>query len=158
MMIGWLLFANLGLWCRYFTYSRFGVHLHSLFMCIAIFMAWASGFIAIVVLGLHSMTKLHIGLGITVLVLMGIIAGGGVACESVRVINKLRPALVVLVHKIHKIGGWVLLGIVWLQLLTTTKHGKFALVLLVNLFSFGAFLIVKFKIRKQIQSVTLNKT
>lgn len=118
-------------------------------MCVAIFMAWASGFLAIVIFELNRMTRLHIGLGITVLVLMGVVAAGGITTESLRVVNKIRPNLVVLVSKIHKIAGWVLLCIVWLQLLTTLKRGKFALALLVNLFSFGAFLIVKFKIRKQ---------
>lgn len=127
-------------------------------MCVAIFMAWASGFLAIVVFGLSHMSRLHVGLGITVLVLMGIVAGGGIATESLRVVNKIKPNFVVLVSKIHKIGGWTLLCIVWLQLLTTLKHGKFALALLVNLFSFGVFLIVKFKIRKQMESVSLSRT
>lgn len=79
MIFGWLLLSNLGLWCQYFKHSRFAIHLHSLFMVTCILMAWAAGFLAIVVFGLNSMTRLHVGFGLTILTLMFIVALGGVS-------------------------------------------------------------------------------
>lgn len=151
MLIGWILFSNLGLWCHFFKYSPLAIHLHSLFMCITVLLAWGSGILAIVIFGLSSMSKLHIGLGLAILVLMLGVAGGGVICYILRTVPKLKPEIVVVSNKIHRIGGWIILLIVWLQFLTTLKKGQFVFVLLVNLFSYGLFLLCKFKIKNKMQ-------
>lgn len=58
-------------------------------------------------------------------------------------------------NKVHKIGGWFLLFVTWIQLLTSTKKGKFAMILVINLLSFGIFLLLKYFLKKRAQQTAL---
>lgn len=78
MVFAWLLFANLGLWCRFFTYSKLFIHLHSAFMSLTLLLTWISGFMIISKSGFTDMPTLHIVLGIAAMVLVLLVAGGGV--------------------------------------------------------------------------------
>lgn len=90
MNVAWLLFANLGLWCQYFTFSPIFVHLHTACMVVVIFLTWISGFMAIAEFGLEEM-ELHIALGIAALAIVTAVGINGVGCKVLRANPKIKP-------------------------------------------------------------------
>lgn len=72
-----------------------------------------------------------------------------------KTIPKIKAELVVLVNKLHRIGGWIVLIIAWIQIIMISKKGKLVFVILLNLISFGLFLLFKFKLKKKAQQTAL---
>jgi len=80
MVISWVLLANVGLWAHFFKYNKWAIPLHIFCMSLLTVLSWVSGFMALIEFGLQSMTKLHVGLGITILILLTLVAAGGLLC------------------------------------------------------------------------------
>lgn len=107
------------------------------------------------------MSGLHIGLGITAILLVGVVEASGVLCYKIEAAPKIKPSLVALINQIHRWAGLLTIFLAILQLLTTYfshDKGQFVAVLVISILSIGAFYFMKFKGKKRIQQSSMTKT
>jgi hypothetical protein len=97
------------------------------------------------------MPKLHIVLGVIIIVFVVLVALGGVICYILRNVTKVKTSTVAITNKIHRILGWILLIMAWVQLFYIHKGVKFVLILIIGLLSFGLFLLCKFVLKNNMQ-------
>lgn len=149
MGIAWILFANLGLWCQYFQSSPIFVQLHTICMVIVIFLTWISGFMAFIEFGFDDFMPIHIALGIAALVIVAMVGVNGVVCKLFKGKPKIKAELVAIIGKIHKFSGWFLLVLAWTQYVLTFHGKKRIAVIILNLISFGGFVLLKYVFKKK---------
>ena len=101
------------------------------------------------------MPKLHIVLGVIIIVFVILVALAGVICYILRNVTKVKASTVALTNKIHKILGWTLLIMAWVELFYIHKGAKFILILIIGLLSFGLFLLCKFLLKNNMQQKVL---
>lgn len=91
-------------------------------MMAVVIISWVAGMMMYMEVGGDGMSGMHIGLGLTVLLLLLAISLTGILTSKIRSIPKVPPAVVTTTNKIHRFGGWLLLLTTFLQLVTTLNN------------------------------------
>lgn len=153
MLLGWLFAANFGLWGNYFKSSDIGLKIHGFFMLLTTLFTVSSGVLVFVNFG-FKFGSLHRKLGFIIIVCVVLIYMAGNFCASIRKQPKMNPSYVKLTNLVHRIGGWILLLIVWVQLLLSYKKetNKFYFILILNTVSFGLYILLNYILKKRAPS------
>lgn len=110
-------------------------------------LSWVSGVMMYMETGVDVMPALHIGLGLSVLLLVLIVSLTGAFANKLRVMPKVPPAVVTTTNKIHRYGGWLLLLTTFIQLVTTLPNPQLILVILIDTTSYLGFYILKYRFK-----------
>lgn len=147
MMFSWVFLAAIGLWAHYFKHKIWGISLHAFSMGLLTLLTILAGFIAIIQFGLGSMSAFHIGLGIAIIIVVIIVASGGVLCHTLELQVGVKPIYVFVINRIHRFGGRIVIVMALVQLLSTYfKHiAQFILVIIFCVLPFIIFYILKYR-------------
>ena len=119
MVIVWLVASNLGLWFQAFKQYQWANYFHLYAMAIVTIITWMSGFLAIMEYGVSA--DFHMGLGVTILILLILQCLGGIVSRSFQAIAKTAPMKVAWANLLHRVFGWILMILVMIQLLAVTR-------------------------------------
>ncbi len=121
MVIVWLVAGNIGLWSQAFKQYKWANFVHMICMSVVTIITWMSGFLAIFVFRLDAeIGAFHIGLGITIMILLILQSVGGAICMLSQKSSKTSPQLVVIINYAHRIFGMILYLLTLIQLLAPT--------------------------------------
>lgn len=90
---------------------------------------------------------LSVGLNLTILLLVTIVALTGSITNKLRSHPSIPPLLQTTTNKLHKYNGWLLLLTSFLYLCTTLQNPQLILVILIDVTSFLAFYILKYRFK-----------
>lgn len=144
LLFSWIVLANIGLWAHYFKYRPWAIQLHKAVMALLTLLTSISVFMAIAYFGFNNhMPPLHVWLGFVIGILSIIASGGGIVCSIIESSPFFSPFIVKLVRKAHKIAGWGVLVLVLVQFISTQSKKIIIFSLVVNLLSYGLFVLLK---------------
>ena len=106
-------------------------------------LSWVGGYVG----GGGFGSGLSVGLGLVILVLVAIVALLGSITNKLRSYPSIPPLLQTTTNKLHKYNGWLLLLTSFLYLCTTLQNPQLILVLLIDVTSFLAFYILKYRFK-----------